>query len=84
MDGSEGKPIASDPLSASYRRSLVELMGGPLDGTRVSVERKSRYVRADLPRELGGAAGIGIYRATYVRTSPTSFQHQSTNIVTGD
>lgn len=84
MGDNDAQPIANESLSGSYRRSLVELLGGPLDGTRLSVERKSKYVRADMPRVTADPKDARVFRAIYVRTGPTSFQHQSTDIVTGD
>jgi len=62
----------------------VKLVGGPLDGLLVVAKRSSGFIAADMPRQAPALGVAGRCRVMYVRTGPQRFQHQSTNIVTGD
>lgn len=65
-------------------RREVQLLGGPCDGLRANVQHSSAYIKARLPREPSQSNPGNAYLATYVRSGPASFQHESTVIVTGD
>lgn len=66
---------------AQPAKSVVELLGGPLDGLLVCALDSSGFICAEMPRQAPALGVAGTYRVRYMRTGPHRFQHESTVVV---